>query len=141
MSRLESFPSIDPIQIAFEGKARSRKCRPSGRNDGNLCALSPRDASGVVTADAWPPEAMTLKTPPARLPNRMTPSRFHVPPRNNEGASQTVLTPPPETSTVLILPAAENPMVRLLVDQNGCEPPSVPAIGCASSAPSGRTQI
>lgn len=140
MSRVAGLPSIDPIQIALEGNATYKKRRPSGRNEGNRWALSPCESSGFVTAAGGPPEAGTLKMPPARLPNRMTPSRFHVAPLNS-GVSHTVWTGPPGTSTILSLPVAEKPMERLSGDQNICEPSSVPNTGWASRASSGRIQI
>src|ERR1039457_6478206 len=59
--------------------------------------------------------------------------------RNGSGISQIVLTVPPVVSMVLSFPAAENAMNRLLGDQNGNAPASVPDNALGSSEFSGRS--
>src|SRR5262245_25029808 len=68
---------------------------------------------------------------PPRAANRITPSRFQVPPPpppNPPGAFPSVCTDPPSTSTRLILRAEKNPRDFPSGDQNGNSAPSVPAI-------------
>src|SRR5207245_4835675 len=60
------------------------------------------------------------------------------PPRE-PATSQTVKTGPPAASTVLSFPREKNPMKRSSGDQNGFDPPSVPANSSALSPAKGRT--
>src|SRR5947209_497260 len=71
--------------------------------------------------------------------NTMTPSLPHVP-AVALGASHKVIGGPPATSIFLSLPPAKNPNRRLSGDQNGCEPPSVPASAVAVSESRERIQ-
>src|SRR5438046_9458788 len=60
---------------------RYRKCRPSGKNCGNHCAICCRDLSDCSTCVDSPPAAETRKIPDPSVPeNKMTPSRFRSPP-------------------------------------------------------------
>src|SRR5215472_8020734 len=68
----------------------------------------------------------------------MTPCRFQLPPPA-DGASQSVTTCPPETSTVFNLLSAKNPIDWLSADQNGASVPSVPGRGRAVEESNGRT--
>src|SRR5215471_21260810 len=70
--------------------------------------------------------------------NKITPSRFQVPPRGN-GVSQSAKTGPPNASIFFSLPPAKNPMRRLSGDQKGRPAPSVPASGFACNESIGRT--
>src|SRR5690349_20076638 len=108
--------------------ATYRKCRPSGRKDGNACRVSPNFASIAVTGDGLPPDAgKRSRGVPLSGENRITSPWFHVPGKKPEGASPTVNVGPPEASILLSLPPAKNPMYRLSGDQNGAIAPSVPA--------------
>src|SRR6266511_37767 len=71
--------------------------------------------------------------------NRITPSRFQVPPRLT-AASQRVWGGPPEASIFFSFPSAKNPMKRLSGDQKGNEGFSVSGSGCAESESNGRIQ-
>src|SRR5215471_4315312 len=70
--------------------------------------------------------------------NKITPSRFQVPPRGNE-ALQSAKTGPPKASTFFSFPFAKNPMKRLSGDQKGRPAPSVPARGFPCNESIGRT--
>src|SRR5947207_15078098 len=72
--------------------------------------------------------------------NRMTPSRFHVPPLVGPTVIN-VCADPPSTSSRFNLPSAKNPMDRLSGDQKGDDPFSVPFNGRAVVESSGRSQI
>src|SRR5688500_20381933 len=80
-----------------------------------------------------PPESETreIRGTPSSV-NRMTPSRFHVPPVATE-ARQSVTGEPPSSPTFFNLPLAKNPTKRLSGDQKGSDAPSVPSTGFASS--------
>src|SRR5437870_7898061 len=67
----------------------------------------------------------------------ITPSRFHVPPREKVTLHK-VCAGPPVTSIFFTLPAAKNPMKRLSGDQKGRVASSVPESGCALIESSGR---
>ena len=87
-----------------------------------------------------PPEAETREiwgTP--RTVNRMTPSRFHVPPVPADARHSGTGRPPP-SSTFFNLPPAKNPIKRLSGDQNGCDAPSVLSTALASSFARERNQ-
>ena len=83
-----------------------------------------------------PPAAEMRYRPVAgRGANRMTSSRFQVPPRGAP-ASASVRICPVCMSTVFSLPCPKNPIDRLSGDQKGSEAPSVCASGCAAPATS-----
>src|SRR5437870_10097843 len=67
----------------------------------------------------------------------ITPSRFHVPPREKVTLHK-VCAGPPVTSIFFSLPPAKNPMKRLSGDQKGRVASSVPESGCALIESSGR---
>src|SRR5262245_29649105 len=105
-----------------------RKCRPSGRNAGCQCALSPRLWSSVVTGVGRPPSAATLNS---RRPveNMIVLVALQVLPTiSKSGAVQTqmVAGDPPAVSIRLIVPRETNPIVRLSGDQKAYDAPSVP---------------
>ena len=77
---------------------------------------------------------------PGAVLMRMSPCRFHVPPRNC-GASARVSGDPPLTLTFFNLSPAANAMYFASGDQKGNDAPSVPASGRATDEPSERTQI
>ena len=62
--------------------------------------------------------ALQRSSGPFALPTRMTPSRFHVPPRPGDVVAS-VRAGPPERSIRLTLLSAKNPIDRLSGDQNG----------------------
>src|SRR5262249_2493983 len=89
-----------------------------------------------------PPLAETREMVPSAEPaKRIVPSRFHVPPRPLLlTPPQIVVTVPDASSTRRSAVVVKNAIERPSGDQNGMMPPSVPAIGRASSAPSGRSK-
>src|ERR1700677_4111610 len=119
------------------------KCRPSGRNDGKTCWISPRDGSSVVRGDADPPFAETRVMPPGDCPKMITPSWFHEPPTATPDKSQRVSAFPPKIPIFLSLLPASNAMYRLSGDQEkgGSFVDSEPAMGRASSESMERTQM
>ena len=120
-------------------KMLKKKCRPSGRNIGFAKSVSWLLKFGAITRSIGPPAADTFESPvPPRLPNRITPSRFHVPPVATPTSASAVDTPPPG-SILRSLPAAKYPMNRLSGDQNGSEAPSVPASCLGSRSSIART--
>src|SRR5687768_4924654 len=70
--------------------------------------------------------------------NRITPSRFQLPPLPSD-ASASVCGGPPEASIFFNFRSAKNPTNRLSGDQKGFEAPSVPASGRAEAPESGWT--
>ena len=88
---------------------RVQKWRPSGRNAGNRCEFSARDASIFVTCEAVPPVFASIrKMPPYAVgANKIVPSRPQVPPRESSGASLSVRDGPPRDFNRLQLPLCE----------------------------------
>src|SRR5262249_54579094 len=76
---------------------------------------------------------------PCADPNKIDPSRFHVPPENPV-ASQISAGGPPEASTFFSFPPLTKPMERLSADEKGCAAFSVPARRGGVTAPIGRTK-
>ena len=113
--------------------ARCRRDRPTPCE--RLRALpSPRCASTPTRrCAARPSTAIDARGRRARV-------RRPHPPRP-AGASHNTTGGPPATATFFNLPAAKNPMYRLSGDQNGNVPSSVPGIGVAVCAATGRSQI
>src|SRR5215471_7430221 len=95
----------------------------------------------LVSGVAPPPEAETRCNPVA-LPNRITPSRFHVPVGDTRltVASPNVRGAPPAISIRFSFESAKNTIDLLSGDQVGKFPPSVPGSGRAARESSGRTQ-
>src|SRR5215472_4723179 len=119
------------------------KCRPSGRNDGIACCVSPRDRSGIVRGEAAdPPAAETRIRPPVAWPKMITPSRFHEPPTIFVLISHIVSAGPPEMGIFLSFPPASKAMYRLSGDQKkgGTRFDSEPGRGRGSSESRARTQ-
>ena len=56
------------IQPKRRQSSDTRKCRPSGRNDGLVCVVSPW--ASVVAVSGVPPEAATFSSPDRRSPSR-----------------------------------------------------------------------
>src|SRR6516162_68894 len=96
-------------------------------------------ASSGTAGTVLPPAAETRKMG-TLIPgvNRITPPRFHVPPRP-PGASQIVSGGPLEASIFFSFPAAKNPMTRPSGDQKGKPAPSVPSRDRAFIESTGRT--
>src|SRR5262245_9425691 len=74
----------------------------------------------------------------AGVAKRIVSLLLHVAPRTSS-ATANVCTGPPDASTHLSLPSATNPILRLSGDQNGWLAPSVPPIGCETTASSERS--
>src|SRR6202162_423222 len=124
---LFSLESSEPTKIALESlwidtlNDMYKKCFPSGKNIGQRWLLSPRLASGELTGVGVPPEAEIRYSPAPNWPlgvKRITPSRFHVPPRP-DGASDSACTGPPSRSSFFSFPSAKNPRDFPSADQNG----------------------
>src|SRR5215467_10666554 len=98
------------------------------------------DASILVSGVAPPPDAETRCNPVA-LPNRITPSRFHVPVGDTRlpPTSARVSGAPPAISIRFSFVSARNTIDLLSGDQVGKFPPSVPGRGRAARESSGRT--
>ena len=80
--------------------------------------------SAVIGSGLPPPAEMRCSGLWVSGANRMTSSRFQVPPRPSL-ASQMVMAAPPLRSIFFSLPSAKNPIWRLSGDQNGNAAPSV----------------
>src|SRR3990172_5261728 len=94
----------------------------------------------MVTGTGFPPVGDTRKMPDRKAgENRMTPSRFQVPPRPPL-ASQTEIGGPPAAFTVYNFSLAKYPSEQLSADQNGNVAPSVPGKRRAVGLCKGRTQ-
>ena len=134
-----SADAMSPTQIeltascfAAEWLARTyRKCRPSGRNEGNRCVVSPwREGSTTVTGSPRTPPLETRAIPACVSgANRITPLAPHVPPRAS-AAEAIVIGAPPSRSSFLSLPSAKNASSRLSGDQKGKRAPSDPGMIC-----------
>src|SRR6516225_1062677 len=135
MTKCFSFESKEPTKIEFtpfcpvKFAARYKKCLPSGRNTGQRWLCSPRLVSGSLIRVVAPPDADTRYRPRpgpsvASGVKTITPSLFQVPPRP-EGASQSVCTEPPATSSFFSFPSAKKARVLPSGDQNGYVAPSV----------------
>src|SRR5262245_14551270 len=139
--------STDPTQTTpASGRRRTdeyRKWRPSGRNCGHRCAISP--ASSDVTARGMPPLADTLYNSVRRDgAYTMAPSRLHVapprpPPRVGNDATSVRTAGSPDTLTVFRSLSPKNPTNWLSGDQKGALAPRVPASGFASTVSSERS--
>src|SRR3954467_14559063 len=95
--------------------AEKKKCRPSGRNQGKRCEISP--GRSLVTGLAIPPPAETRTSGPfTEAVNRITPpllppdpSGSQDPPRPPDTSAR-VSTAPPTASIRWSLPPAKNPI-------------------------------
>src|SRR5260370_20412603 len=117
---LASVAVYTPLFSGLLLEAKNRK-RRGGRIWGQLWAVSPREPSGAVSADAVPPEAATRNRPLKYCPNKMKPSLPQAPPRPGAAISQMTCDAPPETSERSSLVPAKKPMDPLVGDQNGSE--------------------
>src|SRR5689334_5085624 len=95
-------PTKIPLFSGFDELRKYRKCRPSGKNCGQRCVVSP--AVGRVTTVACPPPAGHSIKPGPLAPKRITPSWFQDPPCAMVGISQTVCGGPPAISIFFNLP-------------------------------------
>src|SRR5690242_12787173 len=98
--------------------------RPSGRNCGQDCLVSPAAVSIAVTGVGAPPDAgARISGLPLPREYTITPPAFQVPPSppvaRSLANSQTVAGEPPETLIFLTLSSAKNPMNWLSGDQKG----------------------
>ena len=83
------------------------------------------------------PGDMRARGPLGFAPNRMTPSAFQAPPVGPGTGLVIVRENQPSMSTRFKTGTAKNPIDRLSGDQNGTDPPSVPASGVAVMKPAG----
>jgi len=126
--------SSDAIQMpdrdACDDVTRKTACPPSGRNDGQVCDVSP--CSSVVNGPIDPDASRRMSGPFGDGAKTRSPKRFHAAPRPADDSVRSDIVPLAR-SIERILPAAKNPILVMSGDQNGIAAASVP--GSARVAP------
>src|SRR5262245_36609365 len=110
----------------------NRKCVPSGKNCGNRCCPSWREASSSMTGETGPPDAETRRMPVEPVEKRIVSPGPHVAGRKSATLA-IVCGGPPALAIFFSFPSAKKPTHRLSGDQNGYSAPSVPDSECAAT--------
>ena len=119
-----------PDRDGCDDVTRKMTWRPSGRNDGQVCDVSPD--SSVVSGEMAPDASRRMSGPFGDATKTRSPAPFHAAPRP-AGASTRSDVVPPARSIDRILPFAKNPILVMSGDQKGIAAASVP--GSARVAP------